>query len=402
MIRKFKAPTMKEAMRMAKDFFGDDAVILSSRKVKEPALSNTDDDEMVEITVTGEKNASANNDIRKVLKPFYTAASAKTARSKNTEPSDNRRYEKDILSLAAKQDEVAALVEKQQDDQDTLKRELHDIRSTLENLREDIRRSNGTLLPDTRRELEKDSGIEPELANELIQNIFLQLDGTDIKDHARIRMALRAEIVRQLNVGPKFDLPVGRPKLICMVGPTGMGKTTTITKLATHPEYYGRKRVGLITIDTYRVAAAAQLKTFAALAKLPLEIVYEPADFAAALDKMREQDVVLIDTAGRSPLNDTHLQDLRSIFQVAQPDELHLVLSSSMRADVLYDAYESFTVLPVNHIIITKIDETRRLGNILNISRKIPLPISFLTNGQKVPDDILLADKSEIAHLVVE
>jgi len=108
-----------------------------------------------------------------------------------------------------------------------------------------------------------------------------------------------------------------------------------------------------------------------------------------------------VDTAGRSPLNKSHLDDLRRFFTMAPPDEIHLVLSLSMHPQILADATKNFSSIPVNRLIISKIDETVRLGNILNVGKKINLPISFLTNGQKVPDDIHLAEGHKIASMIV-
>lgn len=382
MIRKFKAPSMQEAMKLAKDFFGDEAVVLQSRKVKDRSLSHTDDDELVEITVTSEKHVKQARQQANGTARVYT-------------PADARRQVKKPPAMQATP--VASDDRKMAE----IKRELLQLQSVMDRLREDIRRSHMNVLPDTYRFLEQDKGFDPDVAAELVQNVFLKLEGTDIRDDARIKEVLHKEITRGLSINNRLELLSGRPKMLCLVGPTGMGKTTSIIKLATHPEFYGSKRVGLITIDTYRVAAAAQLKTFAALAKIPLEIVYEPADFSAAVDRLRDREVILVDTAGRSPLNDAHLADLRQFFAVAMPDEIHLVLSVSMRSDNLVDAASNFSSLPVSNIIVSKIDETARLGNIFNVGRKIDLPLSFLTNGQKVPDDIQLAEKSEIANLIL-
>lgn len=379
MIRKFKAPSMQEAMKLAKDFFGDEAVVLQSRKVKDRSLAHTDDDELVEITVTSEKHVKQARQQANRTARVYTPADAR------------RQVKKPPTTPVASDDRKMA----------EIKRELLQLKSAMDSLREDIRRSHMNVLPDTYRLLEQDKGFDPDVAAELVQNVFLKLEGTDIRDDARIKEVLHLEITRGLSINNRLELLSGRPKMLCLVGPTGMGKTTSIIKLATHPEFYGSKRVGLITIDTYRVAAAAQLKTFAALAKIPLEIVYEPADFGAAVDRLRDREVILVDTAGRSPLNDEHLADLRQFFAVAMPDEIHLVLSVSMRSDNLVAAASNFSSLPVSNIIVSKIDETVRLGNIFNVGRKIDLPLSFLTNGQKVPDDIQLAEKSKIANLIL-
>lgn len=393
MIRKFKAPTMKDAVQMAKDVFGDEAVVLNSRKVKNDKPAGPDDDELVEITVTADRPRQATQKVR----PFYSRTDAKPAAKPPV--SDERD---DVFLIAEGQERVASLVEAQRNSQDEIKKEINVLKRSLGDLREDLRRSTHTLLPETRAFLERERGLDPDLTDEIIPNIFLQLEGGDIKDENRIRQAIQDEIRDLLHTGPSLKLAPNRPKLVTMIGPTGMGKTTTIIKLATHPEFYGRNRVALVTIDTYRVAAAAQLKTFAALARIPLEIVYEPEDLSAALAKLQDYEVILIDTAGRSPLNANHLEDLQAFFRIAVPDEIHLVMSISMRSDVMLDAFVNFASLPLTHLVISKLDETSRRGNIFNISRKIDLPLSFLTNGQKVPDDILLADKTEIAHMIVE
>jgi len=375
---------MQEAMQQAKDTYGDDAVVLHTRKVRDDSLAGTDQDELIEITVAAEKDIQEGSPA--AAKPFYSPADARRREPRKASPKTDT-----VFKGTASQLQIL-----------DVQKELKQIRASLNNLRDDVRRSHMNLLPDTYHFLEKEKGVEADLASELVQNVFLKLDGADIKNDDMIKKTLQAEILRSLKVNKSLDIEMGKPKVVCLVGPTGMGKTTSIIKLATHPEFYGRNRVGLITIDTYRVAAAAQLKTFAALAQIPLEIAYEPSDFAQALRKMRNEEVILIDTAGRSPANAEHLDDLKEFFKVLTPDEIHLVLSVSTRPDNLLDAAENFSSLPINRMIISKIDETRRLGNILNLGNKIDLPISFLTNGQKVPDDIELADKSQIANLIID
>ncbi len=392
MIKKFKAPTMAEAMKLAKNYFGDDAIVLQSRKIKDEGRSHAFDDELVEITVTSEKTLVHTNSGKTTAKPFYTPADARrsTVASSGKAPPRKRKAPPDKAQANKAPSALLAM-----------KRELAELRASIETLQQDVRKSDSRLLPDTFRFLKKDKGVESDVASELVQNIFLQLEGTDVRDDDKIKEVMQSEIKRSLNVRDALAIESGKPKVVCLVGPTGMGKTTSIIKLATHPEFYGRKRVGLVTIDTYRVAAAAQLKTFAALARIPLEIVYEPSDFTDALARLSDREVVLIDTAGRSPLNEKHLDDLKQFFRAAMPDEIHLVLSVSMRSDNLVDAATNFSKLPVNHLIVSKIDETPRLGNILNVGRRIDLPISFLTNGQKVPDDIQRADRHQMANLII-
>jgi len=128
---------------------------------------------------------------------------------------------------------------------------------------------------------------------------------------------------------------------------------------------------------------------FSTLAQLPLEVAYTPSEFSSALEKFKDQDVILVDTAGRSPTDGEHIAKLQSFTQLFTPDEIHLVLSVSMRSDSSVDAAKSFCSLPVNRLILSKFDETERVGNVFNIAQKINLPISFFTTGQAIPDDIV-------------
>jgi len=373
MIKKFKAPTMWEAMKLAKDFFGEHAIVLQSKKVKEGGLYDLAHTEVVEITATSEQYlAEKTGGAEAVAAPkVYTPASVRKVREVH---SNNGSAE--------------------------IKAELDQLKESLMDISEFLRFKKMLLLPETMQFLVEKVGVDEELAAELVQKVFLKLQGADLKDTLKIRRTLRQEMANCFKVYKNLDLPKGKPKVICLTGPTGMGKTTTIIKLATHPEFYGKKKVALITIDTYRVAAAAQLKTFAVLANLPLEIVYEPAELRTTLEKFKDYEVILIDTAGRSPRNERHLEELKHFAEIAAPEEIHLVMSVSTRSENVVEAARSFAALPVNRIVLTKIDETSRLGHILNIAGKIDLPISFLTNGQSVPDDILLADRQKLASMI--
>jgi flagellar biosynthesis protein FlhF len=454
MIKKYKASTMRDAMEMAKNEFGDSAMVLKSRKVIEHGT------EIVEITVTSENELSvltkSSSDLQstyvpaKTVKPetvpgraghpgpqnqtgqsMPTTAGGRTGSVSQAGQAARARPENHGGPVTPSGPETGETVAKPggQDRQAGPQQqgkpfytpadvrsvrnssgeassrdmiaELSEVKAHLNNMSHFLRSSKMILLPETLKHLTEDKGVEEELAAELVQKTYVQLEGLDVKDDGKIRNILRQEIARDFKTVNTLELRTGKPKMVCLVGPTGMGKTTSIIKLATHPDFYGNNKVGLITIDTYRVAAAAQLKTFAALAKIPLEIVYEPEHFSEALEKFTDREVILVDTAGRSPMNQGHLQDLKEFFSIVEPDEIHLVLSVSMHPEILMDAVKSFSELPVNRIIISKIDETIRLGNILNLGKKIDLPISFLTNGQRVPDDIHLADGCEIADLIV-
>ncbi len=371
MIKKFTAPTIKEAIQLAKEHFGEDAIILQTKRTKDAS----GEPGIFQLTAMSDENSlpvQAKPVERKSAKTFYTPADLKPAQKAAPSKSETE-----------------------------LRAELKELKETVKGISDFMHYSKTVMLPETLRFLVEEKGVDEKLASELIHKISHTLDKSETDDQVKIKQKLQTEISSYFNTHDSTVLPPNKPKLICLVGPTGVGKTTSIIKLATNPEYFGKQRVGLITIDTYRVAAAAQLKTFAALAELPLEIVYEPEEFTQAVDKLKNLQVILVDTAGRSPLDSGHFEDLKRFLNLEMFDEIHLVLSASMHPDILADSAKNFAVLPVNRLIISKIDETSRLGNILNVGKKIDLPISFFTNGQRVPDDIFLADKNQIANMIV-
>ncbi|NLB18316.1 MAG: flagellar biosynthesis protein FlhF, partial [Syntrophomonadaceae bacterium] len=161
------------------------------------------------------------------------------------------------------------------------------------------------------------------------------------------------------------------------------------------------KKVALITIDTYRIAAVEQLKTYTDIIGLPLEVVFKPQDIATAIDRFFSYDIILIDTAGRSPHNEDQMTELVNFIEAANPDETCLVLSATTRTSDLQDALSRFGTLNIDKIIFTKLDETTCYGPILNVIARTKKRISYVTNGQNVPDDIELPDSLRLARLVV-
>ncbi len=182
-----------------------------------------------------------------------------------------------------------------------------------------------------------------------------------------------------------------RPTVVALVGPTGVGKTTTIAKLAANFALFEGKSVGLITIDTYRIAAVEQLKTYSEIINLPIEVVYTAAEFKRALVNLEEKELILIDTAGRSQKNKQQIRELRHFFNGRRLDETHLVLSANTKLEDLLETAESFQEIEYNRLIFTKLDETNNLGNVLEVADRLKIPMSYVTTGQNVPEDIEVA-----------
>jgi flagellar biosynthesis protein FlhF len=188
---------------------------------------------------------------------------------------------------------------------------------------------------------------------------------------------------------------------ICLIGPTGVGKTTTIAKLAAAFKLRQKQKVGLITIDTYRIAAVDQLRTYANIIGVPLKVVLTPTELMAAMKEMADCDTVLIDTAGRSHADQLKLNELTQFIAAGKPSEVHLVLSSTTTQEAMEAALERFSGVRVDQIIFTKLDEAVSFGVLLNVARIAARALSYLTTGQDVPDNIEVGQPRRLARLIL-
>lgn len=211
---------------------------------------------------------------------------------------------------------------------------------------------------------------------------------------------VQATVARELKLAGPIRTQPGARHVVALVGPTGVGKTTTIAKLAAGFRIEARRRVGLLTIDTFRIAAVQQLKAYAEIMDLPMEVVERAGEMQPALDRLGDVDLVLIDTAGRSPRSDARIEQLVELLKAAQPDETHLVLSATGAASTIHAALEGFAPVRPTAAILTKLDETPHTAGVLSaLSAAASLggiPLSYVTNGQQVPDDIELADAERL------
>jgi flagellar biosynthesis protein FlhF len=187
---------------------------------------------------------------------------------------------------------------------------------------------------------------------------------------------------------------------VAFVGPTGVGKTTCIAKLATISKILHNLDVGIISIDTYRLGAIDQLRIFSEIVDIDLLVAYEPEEMPALLKKFKSKDIIFIDTAGRSQKNTEHLKKMKEFLDASKPDSTHLVLSSTSTTRTLYDVADKFDVFNYDSIVFTKIDEAVVYGNMLNVSANFNKPIMYLTNGQVIPDDIISAEPDFIANMI--
>ncbi|MBN2644244.1 MAG: flagellar biosynthesis protein FlhF [Desulfuromonadaceae bacterium] len=245
------------------------------------------------------------------------------------------------------------------------------------------------------------AGIEEETASTIAHYVASQLSARQMADGLKLQHSLSSTIADLVQThGSIFPQPE-QQKRIALIGPTGVGKTTTIAKLAAAYLLAGGKRVALVTIDTYRIAAVEQLKVYGEIMNVPVEVVMTPAQLRDVLKRHHNKDLILIDTAGRSPKDDVSLQELASFLAVDESIETHLVLSATTREKDLYEIFGRFSSLSPRSLLMTKLDECEALGVLLNIHVRNNCPLSYLANGQKVPEDLVEATPQQVSELIL-
>jgi flagellar biosynthesis protein FlhF len=246
-----------------------------------------------------------------------------------------------------------------------------------------------------------DAELDEELARDLVQKLQASQGDRDPQDDALLRARACRLVEDDLRVCGPIELRPGACRTVALVGPTGVGKTTTIAKLAANFGLRDRRRVGLITVDTYRIAAVEQLRTYAEIIDLPMEVVSTPREMRDAADRLSELDLVLVDTAGRSPRDEVKIRELNAFLAEARVDDVLLVLSGVTSASSLKSTAHQFQQVGVTSLLITKLDEAMGLGCLWQLQQNCRLPFSYVTNGQNVPDDIRPADARRLARAIL-
>lgn len=387
----------------------------------EPVIENTSEE-----TVTTEIISEAVNAVVNALQPRTEADEAPVPVIEAVEehepaaPQEEVVAEAEVVSESSVVAETPAIEDIQPEEQDVQEQhdELEAIRATVGRvIKEDglptmsvvdkaeaeVDPANVPSLTNAYAELISQE-LSRELADQIIKELSSSLGADQLADANLVREAILDRLAGLVPTSESTrgqEAADGRPWTLAFVGPTGVGKTTTLAKVASQLALQEGRRVGLVTADTYRVAAVDQLRIYAEILDLPLAVAKGSADIGDAIKSLEGCDVILIDTPGRSQNDAERIGELRSIIDISQPHEVHLVLSGTAGERVLLREAEAFASLRPDRIVLTKLDEAVSFGMLVSVVRQIGRRVSWVTTGQEVPSDIEPATGRRIASMIL-
>ncbi len=416
-IKKFQGKTKEEAIALAKEEMGASVVIMNVKEVRQKGFFGIFKGSMYEVT------AALEDDV--MPQPSFSIPPAPSARP------TSRGFD-------AVADEEISLCDLEDGSQMALKEAFAAVNEVMEKnghkpiapLQESqaaqmvVEPKNETFRPLSSMEFVEDLGSERDeqshqffkvlykvLLDNEVDEIYINqfMDDLDRVSHSTngldyLISNVYQKMILKLGQPEVISLTKKKPKVVFFIGPTGVGKTTTIAKIASRFKVEQEKKVALLTADTYRIAAAEQLRTYANILDTPLSIIYTPEDIGKEIEKFSDYDLVLVDTAGFSHKNDGQREDMKRLLENLPPQyerQIYLVLSATTKYKDLIEITDIYDEFCDFHLIFTKLDETSAYGNILNIKLHTGAQLSYVTTGQNVPDDIEVVDTQKLVKLLL-
>ena len=402
-IKTFEAPTMQEALTLARYELGDNAVVLNTKHIKSGGLLGLRGQEKVEVMAAIDDAGSEQiNQTPMPAAKLQTPAAVVQSYSQPVssaavapKPDMSAVVAQPAFSIPAAKSyaEAANAHFESNSEVDQLRNEIKELSSVVKSIMnmQPQMQAQSVAAPKLDKPLILRLGVDEEIARGILADCLAE-------DQPMRLASMLAAKIQAFAVPPTVD----SRQVIALVGPTGVGKTTTLAKLAAKFSLEQGKKVAMVTADTYRIGAVEQLRTYARIMGVPLEIALSPEEVAAGVEKHKDKDVVLIDTVGRSQRNDEHLTELKTFVDAANPTETYLVVAASLSSDVQREVVEKFTILSPTKLVLTKLDESSNRGCLVNLPLRTGLGISCTTAGQNVPQDIDFAESGKIAHMLME
>lgn len=401
-INKFQGRTREEAVDKAKKEMGEAVVIMNVKEIKPKGLFRALKSTTYEVTAALEEKEQTVNPLSALHAPLKMHDSINFAANEKIEipapepaaihPESSHDLEEKIESLSnllekklkPEKEEEPKEEEKPEKETDAPKDMKHQQSETFRC----IRMIYETLL---------DNEVNERYVNQILDDVEKNLRGSASMDI--ILSNVYQKMVLKFGQPQKIELVPGQPKIVFFIGPTGVGKTTTIAKVASRFKVDYGKKVAFLTADTYRIAAAEQLRTYANILDTPLTVIYSSEEMNAAIERVKDYDLVLVDTAGFSYKNEDQRKDMRNLIESLDDKyekDVYLVLSATTKYRDLMEIVDKYHEISDYKIIFTKLDETSSYGSLLNIRMYSGADVSYVTTGQNVPDDIEIFQSQKI------
>ena len=379
-IRRYMGKDAQEAMLKVKMDLGNDAVIISTRRVKQKGILSIFSKPLIEVLATLDDSSK---------KVAATKAEEQIQGDKSQLEEALNMKEKKLNQLETKVNNMETILQKIynqiQFGQKPSTEVVQDLNSKVYQL------FTNNLLRNE---------VDPELTKKIINNIREKV-GSSV-NVSEVASTLYSTIQNFLGKPEPIQLTSNKkPYVIIFLGPTGVGKTTTLAKIAADFALNQKKSVGLITADTFRIAAVEQLKTYAEILGMPVNVVYSSTEIGEAISSYSDKDVILVDTPGRSHRNKSQFEELKSLVSCSNADEVYLLIGATTGIKDCRDIIKSYSFIDNYKLLFTKLDETSSYGVIINLKDLTGKPLSYVTTGQSVPDDIEIINIDKISKILL-
>ncbi len=403
-VKKYIVDSLPKAMAQIKVDLGNDAMILHTKKIKTGGFLGLFRKEKIEVIAAVDNTTNkqiatsqaANHSIsksntEKAIKSYNNNAYQNTRSSNSTIANDypkkvetqlNRGKEESTSALSAEVSEIKKMM---------IKMMINQSDSTnVQNYQKNVKLIYERLIK---------QGVKEEVVQNIIENVLNRNE--ERIDSIDMWQVVKEQIIHKFKANGanrEIDTDV---KVVHFVGPTGVGKTTTIAKLAAEKVLKQKKKIAFITADTYRIGAVDQLRTYAEILHAPIEVVFSPQDTHKAIEKLSSYDLILMDTAGRNYHNDMYISELNNILTKTVKSTTYLVVSLTHKYEDMLSILEQFKKINIDKVLFTKFDETLTYGSMLNIMTMFPYEASYVTHGQNVPDDIEVFNEEKMARAIL-